>query len=251
MDAGILERVRKLLAKAESCSSFGTQEGDTEADVFMEKAQQMIAEHAISAALLANGPNRDDIEVRAIVIPAPYAREKILLLNSVAEANRVQVLWRHGDGRGFDEGMCVGFPSDLDAVEVIFTSLLVQSTNEMLAQHYVAKRWSDGTTSTGGSLGTFRRNFLLGFSHRVAERLEEANRKAVQEVQETTGSSVELVLRDRRSLVAEKYAELFPNARTKTTRTTANPEAHQAGYVAGGRADLGQTRVGARKALTR
>lgn len=251
MNEGILEKVRKLLAKAESCSNFGTQEGDAEADAFMEKAQQMIAEHAISAALLAIGANRDDIEMRAIVIPAPYVREKVILLNCVAEVNRVQVVWQHADDRGFDQGMCVGFPSDIDAVEVIFTSLLVQSTNEMLAQDYVAERWSDGTIRTGGSLGTFRRNFLLGFSHRVAERLEEANRKAVQEVQENTGSSVVLVLRDRRSLVAEKYLELFPNARTQTIRTTANPEAHQAGYMAGGRADLGQKRVGARKALTR
>lgn len=113
-------------------------------------SSQLIAEHAISAAILANGGNRDDIEMRAIVIPAPYVREKVILLNCVAEANRVQVVWQHAHGRGVDEGMCVGFPSDIDAVEVIFTSLFVQSTNEMLAQHYVAERWSDGTICTGG-----------------------------------------------------------------------------------------------------
>lgn len=230
----VLEKVRKLIAKAESASSFGTPEGDHEAEALMAKAQEMISTYAINEAMLqATNTSREAVSIRVVQIPGPYAGDKDLLLQCVAKVNRVKAIMERGL-RGAVTTTLVGFESDLDATELLWTSLISQCTNEMLAVSYTP------TSRPGGSTYSFRRNFLLAFTTRVVARLQEANARAQQRVQDTSGTSVALVLRDRAKIVADEFRVLFPNSRTVQTNATINWDGRSAGAAAGDRANLGQ-----------
>src|SRR6185369_8286775 len=120
----ILDKVRKLLAKAEdpACTP-------AEAEAFTAKAAELIAKYGVDAALLAESdPQRDPVGDRVIDIPAPYATEKCTLLSEVATELRcraVRRLRRGSAGKEFSMHL-FGHAADLERVEVLFTSLLVQ-----------------------------------------------------------------------------------------------------------------------------
>src|SRR6476661_7957339 len=83
----ILERVRKLLAKAEHPGTPAA-----EAEAFSVKAAALIARYAIDEALLAErGPDAGAPVLRTLTVDAPYALAKSVLLSQVAGAHRVRV----------------------------------------------------------------------------------------------------------------------------------------------------------------
>jgi len=88
----------------------------------------------------------------------------------VAQANRCRVVWSK------DVGLVtvIGFPADLDAVELLFTSLLVQANSAMLRSG--GKRDGAGRSRTRA----FRQSFLLAYAIRIGERLSEAADHAEQ-----------------------------------------------------------------------
>ena len=65
---------------------------------------------------------------RRIGIDDPYARARVTLLSEVARANRCLAVW----SRGLGFATVFGDAGDLDAVEVLYTSLLVQATRAMV-----------------------------------------------------------------------------------------------------------------------
>src|SRR5205807_2396905 len=80
-DARILERVRALLAKAESTTF------PEEAEALSAKAQELMARYAIDRALLGGvGDGPHGVGGRRIHIDDPYARSKFLLVDVVADA---------------------------------------------------------------------------------------------------------------------------------------------------------------------
>jgi hypothetical protein len=80
-DNKYLERVRGLLAKAEST------EFPEEADSLTEKAMALMAKYQLDIALLGDlKVTPDDVNSRTIRAEAPYAKEKYLLLNAIAGA---------------------------------------------------------------------------------------------------------------------------------------------------------------------
>ena len=121
----ILDKVRKLLAKAEdpACTP-------AEAEAFTAKAAELIAKYGVDAALLAEtDPERDPVGDRVVDVPAPYATEKCTLLSEVATELRcraVRRLRRGSAGKEFSMHL-FGHAADLERVEVLFTSLLVQA----------------------------------------------------------------------------------------------------------------------------
>lgn len=125
-----------------------------------------------------------------------------------------------------------GFDNDLAAVEVLFTSLLVQAA--------IAMRGAERDDPFAGErLRSFRSSFLLGYASRVGERLRavraDAERRAA--TQDGGGSLVPvLAARDDRieAAIRDAYGPL--RARRITYR---NAGGFAAGHVAGGRADLG------------
>ena len=122
-DERLLGKIRALLAKAEST------EFAEEAEALSARAQELMAKYSIDHALLAAESGRtEEPGGRRIAVDNPYEAPKASLLQTVAQANRCRVVWSKELGLV----TVIGFPADLDAVELLFTSLLVQANSAML-----------------------------------------------------------------------------------------------------------------------
>ncbi|MEV4741246.1 DUF2786 domain-containing protein [Streptomyces sp. NPDC049555] len=191
----MLGRVRALLAKAESTQF------PEEAEALSAKAQELMARHSIDEALLAAGaPATADDGPGAcrIGIDGPYESAKALLLDAVAAANHCQAVW--SSEYGFST--VVGFDADLELVELLYTSLLVQATTAM-------NREADRHHARGRARRTrdFRESFLIAYAGRIGDRLAAAVRDvAVQEAR----PEVLPVLAARDVAVGETAGRLFP-----------------------------------------
>jgi hypothetical protein len=195
LDPKILERVRGLLAKAEST------EYDAEADALTAKAQELMVRHSIDHALLtATGPTLDEPGGIRIGVDNPYETEKAMLLDRVARANRCQAV--RSSNLGFVT--VLGFPADLRAVEVLYTSLLVQVTRAVL------REGSRPTAGGGNRTVAFRRSFQQAFAVRIGERLAGVTETSVREGT-TENQRLLPVLVGREQAVKRLADELFPD----------------------------------------
>jgi hypothetical protein len=165
-DERMLSRIRALLAKAEAT------EYAEEAEALSARAQELMAKYSIDQALLAAESGRKDAPAgRRIAVDNPYEAPKTSLLQAVATANRCRVVWSKEVGLA----TVVGFEADLDAVELLFTSLLVQASAAML---YAGSRQDAyGRSRTRA----FRQSFLVSYAIRIGERLAHAAEHATQE----------------------------------------------------------------------
>jgi hypothetical protein len=191
----VLARIRQLLAKAESTTF------EAEALAFTAKAHELMTRHAIDLAVLdatASSPHDGPITV-TIPIDAPYALQKALLLQFVAEAGRCR--------SAFSEHTrtcpVVGFADDIAAVELLFTSLLVQAQTALDA---AARRAPAGANARSRS---FRSAFLHGFSGRIAERLAESNAAVYASVVAERGDAFLPALRSRGEEVDDVFTSSF------------------------------------------
>jgi hypothetical protein len=224
-DDRALRRIRGLLAKAEST------EYAEEAESLTAKAQELMTRHAVDAALLAAGsPSADDVTTRRVHVQDPYVRAKMQLLAAVADANDVRLVWYSTLGIA----NLVGVPGDVGAVELLFTSLLLQVAQALAG----AERGSAGQSASR----SFRRSFLLGYAHRIGERLQAARRRATEEAAAAHDVDLLPVLRSRQAAVEERAAELFPRVRATRSRASVPAGGWYAGQAAAERADVGQRR---------
>jgi hypothetical protein len=130
-----------------------------------------MAKYSIDHALLAAETGQAEKPGgRRIAVDNPYEAPKATLLQTVAQANRCRVVW----SRELGLVTVIGFPADLDAVELLFTSLLVQANAAMLRTG--GKRDGSGRSRTRA----FRQSFLLAYAIRIGERLTEAADQAEQ-----------------------------------------------------------------------
>jgi hypothetical protein len=192
--ARMLGRIRALLAKAEATGY------PEEAEALSAKAQELMARHSIDEALLAaEAPAPDAPGAWRIGVEPPYEQAKAVLLDAVATANHCRAVWN--ESLGFST--VVGFAADLEVVELLYTSLLVQATRAMTKAEAAARAGGRKRTKT------FRQSFLAAYAHRVGDRLT-----AVAETQ--TGPELLPVLATREVAVSEHMERMFP--RTTSTR---------------------------------
>lgn len=201
VDPKVLQRVRQMLAQAESTSF------DGEAESFTAAAQRLMARHSIDVALLeaaGDGHRPDEPTGRRIWVERPYVKEKVLLLSVVAGANRVRAVWF----KELELVTLLGHLADLEAVETLYTSLLVQATRAMQAEG--GRVTSRGHSRTRG----FRQSFLTAYASRIGERLDEASaeetRAAAAEFDRTSGRDLLPVLQAREEAVDAYAASVFP-----------------------------------------
>lgn len=235
VDARLLDRVRALLAKAESTTF------EAEAETFTAGAQSLMARHSIDQAMLAASSERlpdDGPTARRVGIDRPYETPKVLLLDVVAKANRCRTVW--SESLGFVT--VIGFPTDLQASETIFTSLLLQSTRAMT-------RHGSRTTRGGQSrTRSFRQSFLTAFAHRIGQRLsgvteeETASARAREGGAETRaagpGRDLVHVLAERATEVDATVDELFPQMVHRSAGSANDHEGWWAGVQAADSATL-------------
>lgn len=231
MGADKLDTVRKLLAKAEGAAT------PAEAEAYTEKAVQLMARHGIDEALLgAADPGRDEIGAVRLGMDDPYSAGKARLLGWVASPFGCRCVL-HGAWGGRVAAVTVfGHASDRARVELLYTSLLLQATSQL-----VRLRPPD----PGESVAAYRRSWLHGFAVEVHRRLTAAQEAARAEARGQVGGSgpsVELVLADRHERVERAYAEAFPRL-GRARRSTLSGSGLGAGVRAGSRADLGRPAV--------
>jgi hypothetical protein len=247
----ILDKVRKLLAKAEGTNN------QHEAEAFTAKAQELITEWAITDAMVAanRGAHSAKATTATIVIDySPYQGPKEAMLDVVARANNCRVVLaatvdqerRKGNGyQRVSEATIIGFPADLQAVEILFTSLLLQAERAFLAPDVQVAMAIE--TSHPGHRIRWRNAFTLGYISGVRHKLAEA-KKAAETKAEASTPGVALVLADRKGLVEQRTVELFPHLRAnKMSAGQGAGTAAGHGRIAGKNADLGQPRVGGKR----
>ncbi|MFF8867233.1 DUF2786 domain-containing protein [Streptomyces sp. NPDC015139] len=211
-----LTRIRALLAKAEATGY------PEEAEALSAKAQELMARHSVDEALLAAGaPEPDTPGACRIGVEPPYEQAKAVLLDAVATANHCRAVWN--EPLGFST--VVGFEADLEAVELLHTSLLVQATHAM-ARAEAAQR-AGGRKRTK----TFRQSFLAAYAHRVGDRLA-----AVAETQVTR--DLLPVLATREVAVTGRLERMFPETTTTRMRGVSDAAGWTEGTAAADRAQV-------------
>ena len=234
----LLDRVRKLLAKAEA-------EGVTppEAQALTAKAAELMARYGIDRALLAAvRPETDAPGSRLVQLDNPWNRVKAHLLCGLGAAMRCQCILL--TTRAGLRVHLFGYDSDIERTDVLYTSVLVQMSHG-LATAAVPDR---------ASPRAWRRSWLLGFGAAVISRVKAAEQaaKAEQAAPDAqSGRSTALVLADRSLVIKAAVQREYPV--TRAARTTYSGTGYGAGYEKGQRADLGTRRVGrpASRPLTR
>ncbi|MCK9894442.1 DUF2786 domain-containing protein [Frankia sp. AgB32] len=224
-DPRMLDRVRALLAKAES-TGFAE-----EAEALTAKAQQLMTRHSIDEALLAAGAgNPAEPAARRVGIDNPYEVAKASLLDVVATVNRCRTVW----SKHFGFSTVVGFEGDLDAVELLYTSLLVQATTAMMRAGSRQDRAGRSRTRS------FRQSFLASFAIRIGQRLRSATEQVCEAAAAEAGEGRLLpALAARTDAVREATDTMFPRIAAQSLRAN-DSEGWACGRAA---ADLASLRI--------
>ncbi|MFJ7902407.1 DUF2786 domain-containing protein [Streptomyces sp. NPDC096198] len=231
-ESRMLGRIRALLAKAEATGY------PEEAEALSAKAQELMARHSIDEALLAaRTHNANSPGACRIGVDPPYETAKAVLLDAVAAANRCRAVWHEA----FGFSTVIGFEPDLEAVELLHTSLLVQATAAMTRAEAAQRKGGRKRTKT------FRQSFLAAYAHRIGDRLRAA---AEGQVDSTEGELLP-VLAARDVAVADHREQMFPDSVTTRMRGVTDAAGWEEGAAAADRARVTEgPRAGERPRLT-
>lgn len=235
MDADLLDRVRKLLAKAEDegCSP-------AEAEALTAKAAELMARYGIDRALLgALHPESDRPADRVFALANPWGDVKRHLLAGLAMALRCQcVQTRSPEGPRLH---VFGYTSDLERADILFTSLLVQMARALARQP---------VPGHGGAARAWRRSWMLGYCTAVISRVRAAEEAAAASAPAPAsadgGRQAALVLADRSLVVRRQVTAAYP--RLRKTRVTYSGSGYGDGYREGQQADIGGAKLRSRAA---
>lgn len=231
VESKYLNRVRALLAKAEAT------EFPAEAEECTARALRLMSQYGIDAAQLrAQGSKAEPVHER-VVITNPRAKVKAHLLNALAENMNCRMLLQHRKRSMVGTGHLFGFPDDIERLKLAYASILVQL--ESALRRVEVPLWE--------SPRAFRSAWAMGYVHRVGERLAEAKKTFTDEACASNGAFA-LVLADQSRAVTARMHQEFPAYGNIHTRSSSEA-GRAAGYAAGDRADVGQTRVSGRRTI--
>jgi hypothetical protein len=230
-DDKMLARIRGLLAKAEATTF------EAEAEAYRSKAAALAMRYNVDTALLdakrgrLNGSAVASFEVK---FAGTYTMEKRDLFLSIAHPLGLKTRSTIRRGRAFSS-TAYGFPAELELLEVLYTSLLLQSDREL--------RRAQRPIFDDVSTVTWKRSWLMGFNDLVMRRLRRFRQDEVAE-HAKAGTGAELVLADRAALVKQRYQEMFPGQKTlPPRRISLDGQGYRQGEAAGKRADLGGSKL--------
>jgi uncharacterized protein DUF2786 len=207
VDHKMLARVRALLAKAEST------EFPDEADALSAKAQELMNRYAFDRALLMlTVQEPQSATSRRLWLDNPYVTAKFQLVSVIAHANRSRAVYY----RELGFVALIGDELDLEIVELLSTSLLVQATKAMVAEQSRSR--------------SYRHAFLIAYSGRIGERL-----RGAQEL--PRDDRLRPVLASREQAVDDLFNTLFTRTVTKSV-SVSNAEGWGAGRAAADHANL-------------
>ena len=225
----LMDRVRKLLAKAEDESVT-----PPEAQALTAKAAELMAKYGIDRALLAaERPETDRPASRMLDLGNPWARVKAHLLCGLGSALRCQcILLAARPGARIH---VFGYASDIERTDVLYTSVLIQMWHGLAGAQVPA--WCRSPRA-------WRRSWLLGFATAVISRVRAAEHAAARGAAgpaAAPASRTALVLADRAQVIRQEAERAYPL--TRTARVTYSGTGYRDGYAEGQRADIGAARV--------
>ncbi len=222
MTSDILDKIRRLTAKAEATPY------EAEAMAFAAKAQALMTQHAIDAAMLDVG-DAARVATTEIELGDPYASARFSLLGAIARANRCRAVWDKRAGLV----TLVGTDVDRANIELLYTSLLLQATTVMTAEGSKVDAFGRNRTRS------FRQAFLIGYADEVGRRLHKADREIVEQ---QSDPGVHPVLASVDAEVDTEMRRLFPylGAHRPSISSGAGLDA---GLAAGRTADIGAPTV--------
>ncbi|MCW2898657.1 MAG: hypothetical protein JWO67_922 [Streptosporangiaceae bacterium] len=226
-EAKILERIKKLLVKAaaEGCTK-------AEAEALTARAAEMMAKYGIARALLADkDPTSDKMVDFTFEVEGAYPKATSNLINGIAKAFRCKII-QIGEHPHVTLHI-IGFESDCERVEVMFTSLDLQMINALMVDV------PDGTPA----IDRVSEGYCMVYAGAVVARLQDRERVERKEAGEAS-TGTELVLARREDQVGARFKQLYPH--TRVVRSSYDRSASGKAYAAAQRADLGGARVGGR-----
>jgi len=224
----MLSKIRGLLTKAENPACT-----EAEAIAFYDKAQELMAKHSFDMHQVGlTSPNKREGVVKVQMFKDDtrtlLIKAKRELLNYLAHLNHCRSVMV---GRQWMD--LWGHPSDIEMVQMMFNSIMLQLQTMMMA----AER------AGAGSDRSWRVNYAHGYVRRVYSRL-----KAAQDARNTAAASTgtDLVLADRTAVVVstmnDGYAKL---GQSRKVSDSVDPwsSGYQRGTEDGNRANLGGNAV--------
>ncbi|MGH3932851.1 MAG: DUF2786 domain-containing protein [Pseudonocardiaceae bacterium] len=196
VDQKVLARVRGLLAKAESTTF------PEEAEALSAKAQELMSRYSLERIVVEATPGSDQepAAARRLWLDSPYVAAKSMLVSAVAKANRCRTVL--SEKLGFIT--VIGDEVDLEIVELLSTSLLVQATRAMVSA-------GSQITKTGQSrTRSFRQSFLIAYATRIGERLSTARDAGAAAVSDQARLLPVLAARER--MVDDLFESLYPES---------------------------------------
>lgn len=239
-------RVQKKMRQIQGLLAIANDERADEAhrEHAMAKAMEMMAAHGVSEMMLGihRDASEDKIITRTIPISGAYSYEQMNLAGQIGYALNCRHNYRHWRDV-VSSVTIVGYQSDVERVEVLYTSLLLQALNGM-------KHERPYSYATASETRLYRKSWLRGFAARVHNRLvvaEQAARSKYDHEHASTGDSAPgtaLVFQGRSAQVGAFYDAEFSDLKTARPKRQIDPDAVRAGAKAGSRADIGGTRLG-------
>lgn len=233
-ESKIVERVRKLMALAES-------DNVNEAANAAAAAQKLMAEHRISEAMLSAeaGEDENDVEVTNDVL-AQFARREPwagTLAMGLTKANGCEVYYSSTHGKKGVDLRIVGATSDVQTVSYMYQYLVHEV--ERLCDAEAKRRRLAGTIEYANTR-MWRASFRAGAAHTLCKRIEAAAQEQRREQHNAAidAGGAAIVRLDgglaRLETLAEKVKEALPGNLRKGRQTTARRD--MSGFVAGQRA---------------
>jgi hypothetical protein len=231
-----LSMIRKLLDTAASLAEDGN---EAAARSYEERAESLLARYGWERAMLPENERKaEQITTLVIVVTGAYAIDRRYLLTQIGWAFRCHNHYLRVKG-GFRVTL-MGFESDLESVEILFTSLQLQALSAM---RKAEMPWYET------SRVRFNKSWLLGFANRVHERLEELTATVAQEYK---GTGAELVVADRSKQVEAAFKAQNPKLKMRKFGGNRADSGVEEGERAADSANLSQTSLGGHKrALSR
>lgn len=272
-DEKLLGKIAALLRQAE-----GT-DNEHEAQTFMQAAQRLATAASIDIAVA----RAHDPAARAATVPISRQvtigeagkrglRTYVLLFVAIAHANDVKVDVAHNS----TYVLAYGFPGDIDSVETLYSSLVVQmvaaSDAYLKSGAYKGETAARVVTRDNGwrrrrvveekplSAITARLNFQTAFADRIGKRLTDAREEARQQAQEaeraaSATASTAIALRDKEIEINDFHSQESTARgtwRSSSASSGYSDAARRAGDRAGRRARLGvEPELSSRRRLPR
>lgn len=203
---------------------------------YMDRATEIMVKYGIEAAVLDFTDHKTVTATKIIItMKNPYQLKKKLLLNRVAQAFNCLVV------NSREVTHVYGTPDDLDRTKTLYNSLLVQLFIGLSNAQDSKPSYIHGKA--------YNSSWVNGFVITVTERVQNAVNRVKEDVA-STGTGMELALVDLEKVISAARSADFPElSKGRALSYNSTAAGYAAGRAAANRADLGQTRLGSRRAL--